>query len=120
MPKYFNKIIFSFKAEVESICAALKSLELAINDIKSCETFKQIVTLILEIGNFLNGKKDAGYDILAVVPKVKDFKDFATKKSLLYHIIRVIWASIFIFNSLSFKVLLEKNTQLVQNIYGER
>ena len=49
MPKYFNKIIFSFKAEVESICAALKSLELAINDIKSCETFKQIILESLDV-----------------------------------------------------------------------
>ena len=45
--------------------------------------------LILEIGNFLNGKQESGYDILASLPKVMDFKDFVTKKPLLYHVVKV-------------------------------
>ena len=45
--------------------------------------------LILEIGNFLNGKQESGYDILASLPKVMEFKDFVTKKPLLYHVVKV-------------------------------
>ena len=45
--------------------------------------------LILEIGNFLNGKQESGYDILASLPKVMEFKDFLTKKPLLYHVVKV-------------------------------
>ena len=82
------KVIYRFGLEVESICASLKSLELAMSDVKACEPFTQIIKLILEIGNFLNGKEDYGFNILDFLPKIKDIKDVATNKPLLYHVIK--------------------------------
>ena len=82
------ELINSFGLEVESICESLKSLELAMTDVRSCEPFSQIVNLILEIGNFLNGKEDSGFNILEFLPKINDIKDVATHKPLLYHVIK--------------------------------
>ena len=82
------KLINRFCLEVESICAALKSLELALTDVRSCEPFSQLIKLILEIGNFLNGKEDSGFNILAFLPKINDIKDVATNKPLLLHVIK--------------------------------
>ena len=82
------KLINRFCLEVESICASLKSLELALSDVRSCEPFIQIIKLILEIGNFLNGKEDSGFNILEFLPKLHDLKDCASNKPLLYHVIK--------------------------------
>ena len=83
-PKLTNR----FCLEVENICAALKSLELALSDVRSCEPFVQIIKLILEIGNFLNGKEDSGFNILELLPKLHDLTDVANNKPLLYHVIK--------------------------------
>ena len=82
------KLINRFCLDVESICASLKSLELALSDVRSCEPFIQIIKLILEIGNFLNGKEDSGFNILQFLPKLHDQKDVATNNPLLYHVIK--------------------------------
>ena len=89
------QVITRFCLDVESICQSLKSLELALTDVRSCEPFSQIIKLLLDIGNFLNGKEDSGFNILAFLPKMNDMKDVATNKPLLYHVIKAIFSKKF-------------------------
>ena len=74
-----------FVALEKEICEPLGDLKQGLDILKSSVTFNAILSVILEIGNFLNGTTSKGFsiDYLAKVPEVKDT---VHKHSLLYHL----------------------------------
>ena len=69
----------------KEICEPLGDLKQGLDILKSSPTFNAILSVILEIGNFLNSSNSKGFDIdyLAKVPEVKDT---VHKHSMLYHL----------------------------------
>ena len=77
-----------FKAMEKDICEPLKSLKEGIRSVKTSKLFPKLVKLTLEIGNFLNSSQAQGFQ-LDFLSKLSWVKDTVTKKTLLYHIIKV-------------------------------
>jgi len=69
----------------KEICEPLGDLKQGLEILRSSLTFNAILSVILEIGNFLNGSHSKGFqiDYLAKVPEVKDT---VHKHSMLYHL----------------------------------
>jgi hypothetical protein len=69
----------------KEICEPLGDLKQGLEILRSSLTFNAILSVILEIGNFLNGSNSKGFqiDYLAKVPEVKDT---VHKHSMLYHL----------------------------------
>jgi len=74
-----------FVALEKEICEPLGDLKQGLEILRSSLTFNAILSVILEIGNFLNGSHSKGFqiDYLAKVPEVKDT---VHKHSMLYHL----------------------------------
>ena len=77
-----------FKAMEKDICEPLRSLKVGIKSVKNCDMFSKLLRLILEVGNFLNSSQVPGFQ-LDFLSKITWVKDTATKKPLLYHILKV-------------------------------
>ena len=77
-----------FKAMEKDICEPLRSLKVGIKNVKNCDMFSKLLRLILEVGNFLNSSQVPGFQ-LDFLSKITWVKDTATKKPLLYHILKV-------------------------------
>ena len=77
-----------FKAMERDICEPLKSLTEGIKCVKSSKMFPKLLKLTLEIGNFLNASDAHGFQ-LDFLSKLSWVKDTVSKKTLLYHIIKV-------------------------------
>ena len=77
-----------FKAMEKDICEPLKSLKEGMKSVRSSKLFPKLVKLTLEIGNFLNASDAKGFQ-LDFLSKLSWVKDTVTKKTLLYHIIKV-------------------------------
>ena len=80
--------IWAFKMEFEvierEVCDPLMDLKCGLESLRSNQTFKTVMNVLLTIGNFLNGSECVGFhlDYLSKVPEVKDT---VHKHSLLYH-----------------------------------
>ena len=74
-----------FVAVEKEICEPLGDLKQGLEILRASLTFNAILSVILEIGNFLNGSQSKGFqiDYLAKVPEVKDT---VHKHSMLYHL----------------------------------
>ena len=74
-----------FVALEKEICEPLGDLKQGLDILRNSQTFNAILSVILEIGNFLNGTDSKGFqiDYLAKVPEVKDT---VHKHSMLYHL----------------------------------
>lgn len=77
-----------FKAMERDICEPLKSLTEGIKCVKSSKMFPKLLKLTLEMGNFLNASDAQGFQ-LDFLSKLSWVKDTVSKKTLLYHIIKV-------------------------------
>ena len=74
-----------FVALEKEICEPLGDLKQGLDILRASLTFNAILSVILDIGNFLNGTSSKAFsiDYLAKVPEVKDT---VHKHSLLYHL----------------------------------
>ncbi|KAL3860751.1 hypothetical protein ACJMK2_010826 [Sinanodonta woodiana] len=85
--------LWLFKLDYETIesevAEPLLDLKKGMEDLRKSKTFKYILSVILSIGNFLNGAQVQGFSIeyLAKVPEVKDT---VHKHSLLHHLCSII------------------------------
>ena len=81
--------LWSFKLDFgileKEICEQLMDLKQGLESLKKNKTFLHILSVVLEIGNFLNNSNSKGFEIeyLAKIPEVKDT---VYKHSLLYHL----------------------------------
>ncbi|KAK4475142.1 hypothetical protein MN116_002227 [Schistosoma mekongi] len=81
--------LWLFKLDYEQsekeIAEPLNDLKQAITEIINCKTLRYILSVLLSIGNFLNGSNARGFtlDYLGRLPEVKDTK---YKNSLLHHV----------------------------------
>ena len=81
--------LWSFKLDFgileKEILEQLSDLKQGLETLKKNKTFLYILSVILEIGNFLNNSSSKGFEIeyLAKIPEVKDT---VYKHSLLYHL----------------------------------
>ena len=80
--------LWAFKMEFEviekEVCEPLMDLKMGLEKLKSNPTFKTILSVLLTIGNFLNGTSCKGFQ-LDYLSKVPEIKDTVHKHSLLYH-----------------------------------
>jgi len=76
-----------FKAMEKDICEPLKSLKDSMKSVRTSKSFARMLSLILEVGNVLNKSQTKGFQ-LDYLPKISWVKDTATKKPLLYHIVK--------------------------------
>ncbi|XP_071786098.1 uncharacterized protein [Asterias amurensis] len=81
--------LWLFKMDYESmeeeVAEPLAELKKGIEDLKTNETFRHILSMLLAVGNFLNGAQIQGFHI-DYLAKVPDIKDTVHKQSLLYHL----------------------------------
>ncbi|KAL7058564.1 hypothetical protein AAHC03_013297 [Spirometra sp. Aus1] len=81
--------LWLFKLDYESteseIIEPLMDLKQAVVDLQKCKTLRYVLSVILTMGNFLNGSASRGFnpEYLARLPEVKDV---VHKQSLLYHV----------------------------------
>lgn len=78
-----------FENTEQEVSEPLMDLKQGIEELKRNETFKNILSAVLAIGNFLNGSTSRGFNIdyLARVPEVKDTMH---KHSQLYHVCNLV------------------------------
>lgn len=80
--------LWSFKMEMEvvekEVCDPLMDLKNGLTLLRHNTTFKTILSVLLTIGNFLNGSQCKGFQ-LDYLEKVPEVKDTVHKHSLLYH-----------------------------------
>ncbi|XP_022097642.1 FH1/FH2 domain-containing protein 3-like isoform X18 [Acanthaster planci] len=81
--------LWLFKMDYESmeeeVAEPLAELKKGIEDLKNNKTFRHILSMLLAVGNFLNGAEIQGFHI-DYLAKVPDIKDTVHKQSLLYHL----------------------------------
>ncbi|XP_038078299.1 FH1/FH2 domain-containing protein 1-like isoform X13 [Patiria miniata] len=81
--------LWLFKMDYESleeeVAEPLAELKKGIEDLKNNKTFRHILSMLLAVGNFLNGAQVQGFHI-DYLAKVPDIKDTVHKQSLLYHL----------------------------------
>ncbi len=81
--------LWAFKMEFESIekevCDPLMDLKAGMEALRCNDTFRAILSVLLSIGNFLNGTPNCRGFQLDYLPKVPEVKDTVHKHSLLYH-----------------------------------
>uniref|UniRef100_A0A0X3NR67 FH1/FH2 domain-containing protein 3 n=1 Tax=Schistocephalus solidus TaxID=70667 RepID=A0A0X3NR67_SCHSO len=81
--------LWLFKLDYESteseIIEPLMDLKQAVLDLQKCKTLRYVLSVVLAMGNFLNGSASHGFnaEYLARLPEVKDV---VHKQSLLYHV----------------------------------
>lgn len=86
-------MLWAFKLDYENlekeVAEPLMDLKQGIEALEKNKTFRQILTTLLSIGNFLNGADAKGFqiDYLAKVPEVKDT---VHKHSLLHHLCHMV------------------------------
>ena len=80
--------LWAFKMEMEvvekEVCDPLMDLKNGLTSLRQNNTFKAILSVLLTIGNFLNGSQCKGFQ-LDYLEKVPEVKDTVHKHSLLYH-----------------------------------
>jgi hypothetical protein len=80
--------LWAFKMEMEAVekevCDPLMDLKNGLTTLRMNVTFKTILSVLLTIGNFLNGSHCKGFQ-LDYLEKVPEVKDTVHKHSLLYH-----------------------------------
>ncbi|KAL5021177.1 hypothetical protein ScPMuIL_000332 [Solemya velum] len=85
--------LWIFKLDYEAIenevAEPLMDLKKGIEDLLQNKTFKYILSVILTIGNFLNGANAQGFSI-EYLSKVPEVKDTVHKHSLLHHLCTII------------------------------
>ena len=69
----------------KEICEPLGDLKQSIDILSANITFNAVLSVILEIGNFLNGGKAKGFEI-EYLAKIPEIKDTIHKHSMLYHL----------------------------------
>ena len=81
--------LWAFKTDFSNIetdiLGLIRSLEKGSNHIKSSKIFKDLMSIIRNIGNHLNNSKIDGF-LIQYLSKLTQVKDTNTKKSLLYHV----------------------------------
>jgi hypothetical protein len=80
--------LWAFKMEFEvtekEVCEPLMDLKMGLESLMRNRTFKCILSVLLEVGNFLNGTQCKGFQ-LDYLSKIPEVKDTVHKHSLLYH-----------------------------------
>ena len=64
-------------------------LKQAVEDLRNNKTFKFVLALLLEIGNFLNGVVAKGFTI-EYLQRIPEIKDTVHKHSLLHHLVNMV------------------------------
>lgn len=74
---------------VQEVAEPLMDLKQGIADLQKNHTFKVLLSVLLSVGNFLNGSDARGFqvDYLSKVPEVKDT---VHKHSLLHHLCHIV------------------------------
>ncbi|XP_057291170.1 FH1/FH2 domain-containing protein 1-like [Hydractinia symbiolongicarpus] len=85
--------LWSFKMDYDhnekEIGEALSDLKLTCDEIKNIDTFKKCLSVLLSIGNFLNGVNIKGFN-LQYLEKVPEVKDTVHKQTLLFHVCKIL------------------------------
>ena len=66
------------------VCEPLMDLKIGLESLTKNQTFKYILSVLLAVGNYLNGSQCKGFQ-LDYLSKVPEVKDTVHKHSLLYH-----------------------------------
>ena len=68
----------------KELAEPLMDLKTGINELLTSSTVRQILSVLLNMGNFLNSSKACGFE-MSFLPKIAEVKDRAKKQTLLYH-----------------------------------
>ena len=79
------KLSFPF----QEVAEPLMDLKQGINDLRKSQTFKTIMSILLSVGNFLNGSDTKGFQV-EYLSKVPEVKDTVHKHSLLHHLCHMV------------------------------
>ena len=74
-----------FESIEKEVCDPLMDLKTGMELLRANATFRGILSVLLTIGNFLNGTPNCRGFQLDYLPKVPEVKDTVHKHSLLYH-----------------------------------
>ncbi|KAM9496760.1 FH1/FH2 domain-containing protein 3 [Clarias gariepinus] len=81
--------LWAFKMDYETmekeVAEPLQDLKEGMEQIEKNRTFRYILSVVLGIGNFLNGSKAKGFE-LSYLEKIPEVKDTVHKQSLLHHV----------------------------------
>ncbi|XP_062853603.1 FH1/FH2 domain-containing protein 3-like isoform X2 [Trichomycterus rosablanca] len=81
--------LWAFKMDYDTIekevAEPLQDLKEGMEQLEKNKTFRYVVSILLSIGNFLNGSNVKGFD-LSYLEKVPEVKDTVHKQSLLHHV----------------------------------
>lgn len=78
-----------FQNVLRELVEPLHDLKLAMREIQKSETFKQVLSTLLSIGNVLNESKAKSFHI-EYLAKVSEVRDVVNKNSLLFHVATVV------------------------------
>lgn len=74
---------------LQEVADPLMDLKQGVEDLQKNKTFKVILSVLLSVGNFLNGSESRGFQI-DYLSKVPEVKDTVHKHSLLHHLCHLV------------------------------
>ncbi|XP_063851245.1 FH1/FH2 domain-containing protein 3-like isoform X1 [Scylla paramamosain] len=91
LPARLNLWLFKLDYEntEKEVADPLMDLKQGVEDLQKNKTFKVILSVLLSIGNFLNGSESRGFQI-EYLSKVPEVKDTVHKHSLLHHLCHMV------------------------------